>query len=149
MAPCASAAKRRLFVGNLDPALTEADVLTGFKRFGTVSEVSLFKDATTQVSTGHACVVFATADAALAAMGQLDGGSDMAAAGAELWVDWAIGQGDLLCIKEQEEERARRLRTVSCSRSWLRQAALAGAHTQEGCCAWAVPGAVLAGRCSS
>jgi RNA recognition motif-containing protein len=114
VAPCASAAKRRLFVGNLDPALTEADVLTGFKRFGTVSEVSLFKDATTQVSTGHACVVFATADAALAAMGQLDGGSDMAAAGAELWVDWAIGQGDLLCIKEQEEERARRLRTVSC-----------------------------------
>jgi hypothetical protein len=31
---------------------------------------------------------------------------------------------------------------------WWRQAALAGAHTQEGCCAWAVPGAVLAGRCS-
>jgi RNA recognition motif-containing protein len=99
-------------VGNLDPALSEADVLAAFKRFGHVTEVSLFREAASNVSTGHACVVYAAADAALAAMGELGGSSDMAAAGEQLWVDWAIGQGDLLCIKEQEEERARRARTV-------------------------------------
>jgi len=61
----------RLYVGNLPPGVTEADLRLLFSRIGGVTEVQLVLDPTTHQSRGYAFVTMATAALATAALGAL------------------------------------------------------------------------------
>jgi RNA recognition motif-containing protein len=63
----------KLYVGNLSPALTEADLRLLFSRIGAVTEVELKLDPTTHESRGHAFVTMATPELAAAALSGLHG----------------------------------------------------------------------------
>jgi len=61
----------RLYVGNLPPGVTEADLRLLFSRVGAVTEVQLVLDPTTHQSRGYAFVTMATAELAAAALNAL------------------------------------------------------------------------------
>ena len=61
----------KLYVGNLGPDVSEADLRLLFSRAGTVTEVHLVLDPTTQQSRGQAFVTMATPEFAAAALGDL------------------------------------------------------------------------------
>ncbi|CBZ50900.1 hypothetical protein NCLIV_039750 [Neospora caninum Liverpool] len=54
--------KRKIFVGGVNPSLSESDVEKYFAKFGTVDKVSIIRDATTGKSRGFGFVVFASED---------------------------------------------------------------------------------------
>lgn len=58
----------KLYVGNLSPAVSEADLLSLFSRAGTVTEVSLALDPSTHQSRGFAFVTMGTPELAAAAL---------------------------------------------------------------------------------
>ena len=58
----------RLYIGNLSPSVTEADLRLLFSRAGAVTEVQLMLDAATQQSRGSAFVTMATPELAAAAL---------------------------------------------------------------------------------
>jgi RNA recognition motif-containing protein len=58
----------RLYIGNLSPSVTEADLRLLFSRAGAVTEVRLMLDPTTQQSRGFAFVTMATPELAAAAL---------------------------------------------------------------------------------
>src|SRR5215471_12866068 len=62
---------RRLYVGNLSPGVTEADLRLLFSRVGAVTEVELKLDPTTHQSRGYAFVTMATPELAAAALREL------------------------------------------------------------------------------
>ena len=62
---------QRLYVGNLSPGVTEADLRLLFSRIGAVTEVQLNLDPTTRQSRGHAFVTMATPELAAAALREL------------------------------------------------------------------------------
>ena len=62
---------QRLYVGNLAPDITEADLRLLFSRIGAVTEVELKLDPTTHQSRGHAFVTMATPELAAAALREL------------------------------------------------------------------------------
>ncbi len=62
---------QRLYVGNLSPGVTEADLQLLFSRIGTVTEVHLNLDPTTRQSRGHAFVTMATPELAATALREL------------------------------------------------------------------------------
>ncbi len=64
---------QRLYVGNLSPGVTEADLRLLFSRIGAVTEVQLILDPTTRQSRGHAFVTMATPELAAAALRELHG----------------------------------------------------------------------------
>lgn len=64
---------QRLYVGNLSPGVTEADLRLLFSRIGAVTEVQLNLDPTTRQSRGHAFVTMATPELAAAALRELHG----------------------------------------------------------------------------
>ncbi len=64
---------QRLYVGNLSPSITEADLRLLFSRIGTVTEVQLNLDPTTRQSRGNAFVTMATPELAAAALRELHG----------------------------------------------------------------------------
>ena len=66
---------QRLYVGNLSPALTEAELRLVFSRVGAVTEVQINLDPTTRQSRGHAFVTMATPELAAAALRELHGHS--------------------------------------------------------------------------
>lgn len=57
-AAAAAARSTSIFVGNLDPRTTEADVRTIFATCGPITRVTLLRDKTTQQLKGHAYVEF-------------------------------------------------------------------------------------------
>lgn len=61
----------RLYVGNLSPEITEAELRLLFSRVGEVSSVQLMLDPTTHQSRGQAYVTMATAELAAAALNEL------------------------------------------------------------------------------
>jgi RNA recognition motif-containing protein len=61
----------RLYVGNLSPGVTEADLRLLFSRIGAVTEVQLKLDPTTHQSRGYAFVTMATPELAAAALREL------------------------------------------------------------------------------
>jgi RNA recognition motif-containing protein len=61
----------RLYVGNLSPGVTEADLRLLFSRIGAVTEVQLKLDPTTHQSRGYAFVTMATSELAAAALREL------------------------------------------------------------------------------
>lgn len=61
----------RLYVGNLAPNVSEADLRLLFSRAGAVTEVHLVLDPTTHQSRGHAFVTMATPELAAAALSAL------------------------------------------------------------------------------
>jgi RNA recognition motif-containing protein len=61
----------KLYVGNLSPSVTEADLRLLFSRIGSVAEVELKLDPTTHQSRGHAFVTMATPELAAAALREL------------------------------------------------------------------------------
>jgi RNA recognition motif-containing protein len=61
----------KLYVGNLAPEVSEADLRLLFSRAGTVTEVHLVLDPTTRESRGHAFVAMATPEFAAAALSEL------------------------------------------------------------------------------
>ena len=61
----------RLYVGNLPPDVTEADLRLLFSRIGAVTDVQLVLDPTTHQSRGYAFVSMATAELAAAALSAL------------------------------------------------------------------------------
>jgi RNA recognition motif-containing protein len=61
----------KLYVGNLSPTVSEADLRLLFSRTGAVTEVHLVLDPTTQQSRGHAFVTMATPELAAAALSAL------------------------------------------------------------------------------
>jgi RNA recognition motif-containing protein len=61
----------RLYVGNLSPGVTEADLRLHFSRIGGVTEVELKLDPTTHESRGYAFVTMATPELAAAALREL------------------------------------------------------------------------------
>jgi RNA recognition motif-containing protein len=61
----------RLYVGNLPPSLTEADLRLLFSRVGDVTEVQLVLDPTTHQSRGYAFVTMASPELAAAALNAL------------------------------------------------------------------------------
>ena len=61
----------KLYVGNLDPKVSEADLRLLFSRAGTVTEVHLVIDPTTHLSRGQAFVTMATPELAAAALNDL------------------------------------------------------------------------------
>jgi len=61
----------KLYVGNLAPNVSEADLRLLFSRAGAVTEVRLVLDPTTQQSRGHAFVTMATPELAEAALNEL------------------------------------------------------------------------------
>jgi cold-inducible RNA-binding protein len=63
----------KLYVGNLAPGVSEADLRLFFSRVGAVSEVHVVVDPTTQQSRGHAFVTMATPELAAAALSELHG----------------------------------------------------------------------------
>ena len=58
----------RLYIGNLPPTVTEADLRALFSRAGAVTKVQLMLDAATQQSRGFAFVTMATPELAAAAL---------------------------------------------------------------------------------
>ena len=62
---------QRLYVGNLSPGVTEADLRLLFSRIGSVTEVELKLDPTTHQSRGYAFVTMATPELAQAALREL------------------------------------------------------------------------------
>jgi RNA recognition motif-containing protein len=58
----------RLYIGNLSPSVTEADLRLLFSRAGAVTEVQLMLDPATQQSRGFAFVTMATPELAAAAL---------------------------------------------------------------------------------
>jgi RNA recognition motif-containing protein len=61
----------KLYVGNLGPDVSEADLRLLFSRAGAVAEVRLVFDPTTRQSRGHAFVTMATPELAAAALSEL------------------------------------------------------------------------------
>ena len=61
----------KLYVGNLSPSVTEADLRLLFSRIGSVAEVELKLDPTTHQSRGYAFVTMATPELAAAALREL------------------------------------------------------------------------------
>ena len=61
----------KLYVGNLGPEVSEADLRLLFSRAGTVTEVHLVLDPTTGQSRGHAFVTMATPELAATALNDL------------------------------------------------------------------------------
>ena len=61
----------KLYVGNLSPGVTEADLRLLFSRIGAVTEVELKLDPTTRQSRGYAFVTMATPELAAAALRDL------------------------------------------------------------------------------
>jgi RNA recognition motif-containing protein len=61
----------KLYVGNLAPHVSEADLRLLFSRTGAVAEVHLMLDPTTRLSRGHAFVTMATPELAAAALSDL------------------------------------------------------------------------------
>jgi RNA recognition motif-containing protein len=61
----------KLYVGNLSPDVTEADLRLLFSRVGAVTEVELKRDPTTHQSRGHAFVTMATPELAAVALREL------------------------------------------------------------------------------
>lgn len=51
-------AKRKLFVSNLKDSFEERDLISLFSQYGTVSEVTVSRDASTQLSKGFGFIVF-------------------------------------------------------------------------------------------
>ena len=62
---------QRLYVGNLSPGVTEADLRLLFSRIGAVTEIELKLDPTTHQSRGYAFVTMATSELAAAALREL------------------------------------------------------------------------------
>jgi RNA recognition motif-containing protein len=62
---------QRLYVGNLSPSVTEADLKVLFSRIGAVTEVELKLDPTTHQSRGYAFVTMANPELAAAALREL------------------------------------------------------------------------------
>ena len=62
---------QRLYVGNLSPGVTEADLRLLFSRIGAVTEVELKLDPTTHQSRGYGFVTMATSELASAALREL------------------------------------------------------------------------------
>src|SRR3974390_1492493 len=62
---------QRLYVGNLSPGVTEADLRLLFSRIGAVAELELKLDPTTHQSRGYAFVTMATPELAAAALREL------------------------------------------------------------------------------
>ena len=60
----------KLYVGNLAPNISEAELRLLFSRVGAVTEVRLVLDPTTQQSRGHAFVTMATPELAAAALSE-------------------------------------------------------------------------------
>src|SRR6516164_2776724 len=61
----------KLYVGNLSPSVTEADLRFLFSRIGAVTEVDLKLDPATHQSRGYAFVTMATPELAAAALREL------------------------------------------------------------------------------
>ncbi len=61
----------RLYVGNLSPDVTEANLRLLFSRIGSVTEVDLKLDPATRQSRGYAFVTMATPELAAAALREL------------------------------------------------------------------------------
>ena len=61
----------KLYVGNLSPGVTEADLRLLFSRIGSVTEVQLKLDPSTHQSRGYAFVTMATPELAAAALREL------------------------------------------------------------------------------
>src|SRR3974390_2477183 len=61
----------RLYVGNLSPGVTAADLRVLFSRIGAVAEVQLMLDPPTHQSRGYAFVTMATPELAAAALREL------------------------------------------------------------------------------
>jgi len=59
----------KLYVGNLPPNVSEADLRLLFSRVGAVTEVHLVIDPTTHQSRGHGFVTMATPELAAAVLG--------------------------------------------------------------------------------
>ncbi len=64
---------QRLYVGNLSPGVTEADLRLLFSRIGAVAEVQLNLDPTTRQSRGYGIVTMATPELATAALAEFHG----------------------------------------------------------------------------
>ena len=64
---------QRLYVGNLSPGITEAELRLLFSRIGAVTAVQLNLDPTTRQSRGHGFVTMATPELAAAALRELHG----------------------------------------------------------------------------
>ena len=62
---------QKLYVGNLSPDISEAELRLLFSRIGAVTEVQLKLDPTTRQSRGHAFVTMATPELAAAALQEL------------------------------------------------------------------------------
>jgi RNA recognition motif-containing protein len=62
---------QKLYVGNLSPDITEAELRLLFSRVGAVTEVQLKLDPTTRQSRGHAFVTMATSELGAAALQEL------------------------------------------------------------------------------
>jgi RNA recognition motif-containing protein len=58
----------RLYIGNLCPTITEAELQRLFSRVGAVTEVQLVLDPATQQSRGHAFVTMGSPELAAAAL---------------------------------------------------------------------------------
>ncbi len=63
----------KLYVGNLAPTVTEADIRDLFSRAGAVTAVELMLDPTSGQSRGYAFVTMATPELAAAALGLFHG----------------------------------------------------------------------------
>ena len=61
----------RLYVGNLSPGITEADLRLLFSRIGGVTDIELKLDPATQESRGYAFVTMASPEVASAALREL------------------------------------------------------------------------------
>ena len=64
---------QKLYVGNLSPGITEAELRLLFSRIGAVTAVQLNLDPTTRQSRGHGFVTMATPELAAAALRELHG----------------------------------------------------------------------------
>jgi RNA recognition motif-containing protein len=64
---------QRLYVGNLSPGVTEADLRLLFSRIGAVTEVQLNLDPTTRQSRGYGFVTMASPELAAAALREIHG----------------------------------------------------------------------------
>lgn len=63
----------KLYIGNLDRAVTEADLKTAFEAFGELGEVTVIKDRSNNVSKGFGFVEMPNNDEAKAAIAALHG----------------------------------------------------------------------------
>ncbi len=64
---------QKLYVGNLSPDVTEADLRLLFSRIGAVTDVQLNLDPTTRQSRGYGFVTMATPELAAAALREFHG----------------------------------------------------------------------------